>query len=228
MDTIMTNLDGQSRHRNGQSICCGAARSIISSLNSLYENDAVSILNSTHAALVAAYALAIHIIRSPTSGLARADFEVKQVRLFLRTGMLMRCKIHSKATEIIQTHREWIGQGNDADTLSLNSLLKTLREQVAGCVEEGRHSRASNIASGTVPRPINTPNQGRARTSIGASNSGEGSASGYMADQAMPLLNPELHPGEWLSHDAGLDIFADGLEELDLDWDMLALTYGLP
>ena len=75
----MANLDGQSRHRNGQSICCGAARSIISSLNGLYENDAVSILNSTHAALVAAYALAIHIIRSPSSGLARADFEVKMI-----------------------------------------------------------------------------------------------------------------------------------------------------
>ena len=142
--------------------------------------------------------------------------------------MLMRSKIHSKATEIIQTHREWIGRGDDADTLSLNSLLKTLREQVASCVEEGRHAREPNVASATVPRPINTPNQGRARTSIGTSNTGEALASGYMTDQTMPLLHAELNSGEWLSHDAGLDIFADGLEELDLDWDMLALTYGLP
>jgi len=68
------------RLRNGQNLCCSAARSIVSILTQVYENDACSALSSSHAPLIAVYVLAIYIIKNPHSGLAKADFEVRPRR----------------------------------------------------------------------------------------------------------------------------------------------------
>jgi hypothetical protein len=83
------------RIKNGQSICCTAARMIVSILNDVYEHNASNVLMSSYAALTAVYALVrpqtdsltvsqadslkdIHIIRNPKLGLARADSEVSR------------------------------------------------------------------------------------------------------------------------------------------------------
>lgn len=64
------------RLANGQQICCAAARSIISVLNSINDSDGSSVLLSTHAPLVAICTLGIETLRMPQAEKARADVEV--------------------------------------------------------------------------------------------------------------------------------------------------------
>jgi hypothetical protein len=65
----------------GQAICNDAARSVVNILENVFSYEADSILSSVNAPLLATYALAIHLLKNPASGLAKADLEVTELHL---------------------------------------------------------------------------------------------------------------------------------------------------
>jgi len=64
------------RLRNGTVICSNATRSSVGVLSHLRESNAHSVLNSNHGPLLAAYELAVQIVRHPTASAARSDLEL--------------------------------------------------------------------------------------------------------------------------------------------------------
>lgn len=67
------------RLKSGPAICVNAARSIVAVLEHAHSQQQSFVLQTINAPLIATYALAVHSLKHPASGPAKADVEVRNL-----------------------------------------------------------------------------------------------------------------------------------------------------
>ncbi|PVI05799.1 hypothetical protein DM02DRAFT_668127 [Periconia macrospinosa] len=213
-DQFCTDKPYKLRIKNGQSICCIAARTIVSILNDIYEHEASSIFMSSYAPLIAVYALDIHIIRNPQLGLARADSEIQ-----------------ANAAEMVAKHQRQSSTYDDPEAQALRQLLANLHTEVVA-----RLSRTTARWTELQPAPVThvaTPQSHRTFSPPDLE---------VMSSDvpSVPLVTPNLVIPPFASPLNNSFLFDmsnvrmnqefpdDPMEMMQIDWETLALTYGLP
>ncbi|KAK4959088.1 hypothetical protein LTR10_003887 [Elasticomyces elasticus] len=131
------------RLRNGHNICSNATRAIVGILSHLRESGIHTVLSSSHAPLLAAYGLAIQIVRHPGASAAKSDLELQATAM-------------QTVREYQQAHIE-SGLANVTEITTTRSLLDTLHDMVRACVVRTGSQSAASTASVYQRQRVDTP-----------------------------------------------------------------------
>ncbi|KAK5712952.1 hypothetical protein LTR17_017792 [Elasticomyces elasticus] len=225
------------RLRNGHNICSNATRAIVGILSHLRESCIHTVLSSSHAPLLAAYGLAIQIVRHPGASAAKSDLELQATAI-------------QTVREHQQAHIE-SGLANVTEIATTRRLLDTLHDMVRACVvKTGSQSTASmasvyqrhfdtpilaNHAAAIADRErLTSPPQCQETTETTYKGNGLGSRPTFDADPCTDnssdrTFDFNTEPEHW-SNAMNRDpmSFDDQWGSMDMDWDALTVAFDLP
>ncbi|KAK4904649.1 hypothetical protein LTR49_025944 [Elasticomyces elasticus] len=227
------------RLRNGHNICSNATRAIVGILSHLRESGIHTVLSSSHAPLLAAYGLAIQIVRHPGASAAKSDLELQ-----------------ATAIQTVREHQQAHIQSGLADVTEITTtrrLLDTLHDMVRACVvKTGSQSTAAstatvyqrqcvdtpvlaNHAAATADRErVTSPPQLQETSEITYKANGSGSRPIFDAEPCTDISSGRTfdfntEPEHW-SNAMYMDpvSFDDQWGSMDMDWDALTVAFDLP
>ncbi|KAK5682548.1 hypothetical protein LTS10_005676 [Elasticomyces elasticus] len=220
------------RLRNGHNICSNATRAIVGILSHLRENGIHTVLSSSHAPLLAAYGLAIQIVRHPGASAAKSDLE-------LQATVIQAVREHQQA------HIE-SGLANVTEITTTRRLLDTLHDMTssqstaAPMTSVYQRQRIdtpvlTNHAAVIADRErVTSPPQSQETTETAYKGNGSGSRPTFDADPCTDISSGRTfdfntEPEHW-SNAMNMDpmSFDDQWGSMDMDWDALTVAFDLP
>jgi hypothetical protein len=214
----------KNRLRNGRTTCANAARAIVSILDHAYRHNGSSILCTMNAPLLATYALAIHSLKHPGSGLAKSDVEIQ-----------------ARAIQLVHKQRSAIDDHDPEVDLLLNSLQSQVAAVVSQSASDDHDGRSTRLEISTAPTT--------ARNEVLAA---ENALPPYLATpypqhnwNERPLLSNQMSQTAPLPIDLAsyhmdfLNIYTDlnglsfpfmmnGIDDTETNWDAVAAAFDLP
>jgi hypothetical protein len=213
------------RLRNGHIICSSATRSIVNILTHVRESRAMSVLNTSHAPLLASYGLAIQIVRHPNASGAKSDLELQATAIAITKEHLARQQERGTADEVstgtmqlldtlhglVRSH---VSRSTANSPRPEMASLATPVKQEAYAVPQG----VLTVEKERVISPPQSPDEMNAAASAQSYRSMWPSNAEAGAPQSAELA-PSWPP------DMDLDFDSYGMQ---MDWDALVLAFDLP
>ncbi|KAK4569465.1 hypothetical protein LTR86_003228 [Recurvomyces mirabilis] len=223
------------RLRNGTVICSNATRSTVGVLSHLRENNAQTVLNSSHGPLLAAYGLAIQIVRHPTASAARSDLELQATAIAILKEHQQRYALQGMAdVEEDEMTSQLLDQLHRLVRLHVD---KTARNTPTGSSRSAQapttdwSSRAypvSGPSSADMASPHDRPSTGSLASRTNAQMRLDQDLHALMNQNTQRVVPDAPALTSWPPSTQFDSSLFGGLDGMDMDWDALAFAFDLP